>query len=247
MTEALDIHALTVSYGGPPVVWDVTARFPVGAMSAIVGPNGSGKSTLLRAAMGIQKADAGRVQVLGVQPRRARDRVAYVPQRDEVDWDFPITVREAVEMGRYARVGWFRRLSNDDRRAAADAIERLGLGPYAARQVGALSGGQRQRVFLARALCQHPEVMILDEPFTGIDARTERDILAVLTDLVRHHGVSVIAVHHDLATLRRAFDWALLMNVRALACGPIDEVLSPGNISRAYGSDTVLGSAGAGA
>lgn len=238
--DAIDIRGLTVSYGGPPVVWDVTARFPQGLMSAIVGPNGSGKSTLLRAAMGIQPIDTGRVEVLGMPPKRARVSVAYVPQRDEVDWDFPISVREAVEMGRYPGLGWFRRLTPADHAAARDAIERLGLTPYASRQVSELSGGQRQRVFLARALCQEPRLLVLDEPFAGIDARTERDLLRLLSELVRTTGASVVAVHHDLTTLRDSFDWALLMNVRGLACGPVGDVLSPANISRAYGSDAAL-------
>jgi manganese/zinc/iron transport system ATP- binding protein len=238
--DALNISGLTVSYGGPPVVWDVTARFPQGLMSAIVGPNGSGKSTLLRATMGIQPVDSGRVEVLGMPPARARQQVAYVPQRDEVDWDFPITVREAVEMGRYPARGWFRRLTPADRAAARVAIERLGLAPYASRQVGELSGGQRQRVFLARALCQEPRLLVLDEPFAGIDARTERDLLQLLSELVRTTGASVVAVHHDLATLRAAFDWALLVNVRGIACGPVADALSPANVARAYGSDSVL-------
>ncbi len=237
---ALDIRALTVSYRDAPVLWDVDAQFPRGTLSAVIGPNGSGKSTLLRAAMGILPIDAGRISVLGRPPREGRALVAYVPQRDEVDWDFPITVREAVEMGRYARVGWLRRLRASDRRAAGDAMERLGLTPFADRQVGALSGGQRQRVFLARALCQQAELLVLDEPFAGIDARTERDILILLAELRDEHGASIIAVHHDLATLRAGFEWGLLLNVRTIACGPIAEVLSPGNLARAYGADALL-------
>ena len=242
-SDAIDIRGLSVSYGGAPVVWDITARFPHGHLSAIVGPNGSGKSTLLRAVMGMQPADTGRVQMLGATPRQARSEVAYVPQREEVDWDFPITVREAVEMGRFSRAGWLRRLSSSDRSAAQSAITRLGLDPFASRQVGELSGGQRQRVFLARALCQEPQLLILDEPFSGIDARTQRDVLDLLVQLVRTQGVSVVAVHHDLTTLREQFDWALLMNVRGIACGPVTDALSPENIARAYGSDATVRSA----
>jgi manganese/zinc/iron transport system ATP- binding protein len=233
---ALEVRHLTVSYGGRPALWDVDAHFPRAALSAVVGPNGSGKSTLLNACLGLTPADAGQITILGAPARAARARVAYVPQREAVDWDFPITVREVVEMGRYRAAGWVRRIGREDRRIVADALERLGMAPFARRQIGQLSGGQRQRVFVARALAQQAELMVMDEPFAGIDARTEAAILTLLRELRDREGRSIVVVHHDLTTVRSVFDWALLLNTRAVACGPIGEAMSPENVRRAYGS-----------
>jgi manganese/zinc/iron transport system ATP- binding protein len=233
--NALEVSRLTVSYSAKPVLWDVDATFPVGALSAIVGPNGAGKSTLLRAALGLVPADAGRALVLGRPARDALDSVAYVPQREAVDWDFPITVREVAEMGRYRSVGWIRRLRRADRAVVDDALDRVGMSAYAGRQIGELSGGQRQRVFLARALAQDAPVVLMDEPFAGVDARTEAALLDVLA-AQRDAGRSVVVVHHDLGTVRRVFDWALVLNVRAIASGPVDEVIAPPVLARAYGS-----------
>ena len=232
---AFEVHRLTVSYGGRPVLWDVDATFPAGTLSAIVGPNGAGKSTLLRAALGLVPVDAGHARVLGEPARSALRRVAYVPQRDAVDWDFPITVREVVEMGRYARTGWLRRVPRSDAAIVAECLERVGMAEYRARQIGELSGGQRQRVFIARALAQQAPVMMMDEPFAGVDARTEASILDLLREL-RDDGRSIIVVHHDLGTVRSAFDWALLLNVRAVAAGPVADVLTPETLRRAYGA-----------
>ena len=233
-TPALDVRRLTVSYGSRPVLWDVDATFPAGAMSAVVGPNGAGKSTLLKAALGLIPTDAGQALVHGRPVRASRKRVAYVPQRDAVDWDFPITVGEVVEMGRYGHTGWVRRVPRADRALVGECLERVGMASYAGRQIGQLSGGQRQRVFIARALAQQAAVMVMDEPFAGVDARTEADILELLGDL-RGEGRSVIVVHHDLQTVRTAFDWALLLNVRAVAAGPVSEVLTPDILRQAYG------------
>lgn len=233
---ALEIRRMTVSYGARPVLWDVEASFPQGALSAIVGPNGAGKSTLLRAAIGLVPTDAGQALVEGRPARSALDRIAYVPQREAVDWDFPITVREVVEMGRYRSVGWIRRVGRQHRAIIDDSLERVGMSAYAGRQIGQLSGGQRQRVFIARALAQQARVLVMDEPFAGVDARTEHALLEILRDL-RRSGCSTIVVHHDLATVRAAFDWALLLNVRAVACGPAEDVLSSDMLRRAYGID----------
>jgi manganese/zinc/iron transport system ATP- binding protein len=158
-----------------------------------------------------------------------------VPQRDAVDWDFPITVREVVEMGRYATTGWIRRVARADRELVDICLERVGMQAYRSRQIGALSGGQRQRVFIARALAQQAPVMLMDEPFAGVDARTEASIRELLGTL-RDEGRSVIVVHHDLGTVRAGFDFALLLNVRAVAAGPVAEVLTPETLRRAYGA-----------
>ncbi len=234
-TPALEVRRLTVSYNAHPVLWDVDASFPSGALSAIVGPNGAGKSTLLKAALGLIASDGGQTLIEGRPVRTARDRVAYVPQRDAIDWDFPITVREVVEMGRYAATGWLRRVGRSQAALVDACLERGGMASYAARQIGELSGGQRQRVFIARALAQQAPVMLLDEPFAGVDARTEASSLTLLHEL-RDEGGSMIVVHHDLATVRSAFDWALLLNVRVVAAGPVGEALTPANVRRAYGA-----------
>lgn len=233
---ALEIRRLTVSYHARPVLWDVDATFPEGSLSGIIGPNGAGKSTLLRAALGLVPVDAGQSLVLGHPARAALDHVAYVPQREAVDWDFPITVGEVVAMGRYRSTGWFRRVGRADRAIAEAALERVGMGAYAHRQIGQLSGGQRQRVFFARALAQETPLLVMDEPFAGIDARTQASLLELLREL-RDEGRSVVVVHHDLGTVRDQFDWALLLNVRAIACGPVAETLAPEVLARAYGSD----------
>jgi manganese/zinc/iron transport system ATP- binding protein len=236
---ALELRRLTASYASRPVLWDIDARIPAGSLAAVVGPNGAGKSTLLKAALGLIPADAGESLIFGRPARRALDQVAYVPQRDTIDWDFPITVREVVEMGRYRSAGWIRRLSRSERARVDSCLDEVGMNDFAGRQIGALSGGQRQRVFLARALAQEAPLLIMDEPFAGIDARTEAAILDLLARL-RDQGRTIIVVHHDLETVRTVFDWALLINVRAIASGPVDEVLSEENLSSAYGGRVKL-------
>ncbi len=231
---ALAVRRLTVSYGSRPVRWDVDATFPEGALAAIVGPNGAGKSTLLKAVVGLVRSDAGQALIEGSPARAALDRVAYVPQRDAIDWDFPIRVREVVEMGRYRAAGWVRRVPRADRAIVDEALDRVGMTPFAERQIGALSGGQRQRVFIARALAQQAPLMLLDEPFAGVDARTEASLLGLLRELAAE-GASIVVVHHDIGVVRARFEWALLLHVRTIACGPVAEALAPEQLSRAYG------------
>lgn len=231
---ALAIERLTVSYSSRPALWDVDGEIPAGRLAAIVGPNGAGKSTLLKAVVGLQTVDNGRITVQGFPAASSLERIAFVPQRDEVDWDFPITVEEVVEMGRYRSAGWIRRLPGADREIVRESIDRVGMTPYRKRQIGELSGGQRQRVFIARALSQQAPVMLLDEPFAGVDARTEAALLDLLAGF-RDEGRTVIVVHHDIATVRARFDWALLLNVRTVACGPVADSLSDANLRRAYG------------
>jgi manganese/zinc/iron transport system ATP- binding protein len=235
---ALEVRGLTVSYRELPVLWEVDATFPRGTLSAIVGPNGAGKSTMLKAALGLVPVDEGQVSVAGASGSDALDHVAYVPQTESVDWDFPITAGEVVAMGRYRAAGWFRRLGRDDRALAAACLDRVGMAGFARRQIGQLSGGQRQRVFVARALAQQAPVLLLDEPFAGIDARTQADLLGLLRGWCADGG-SVIAVHHDLTQVRASFDWTLLLNVRSIACGPTDEALDPDQVAIAYGASDV--------
>jgi manganese/zinc/iron transport system ATP- binding protein len=233
-TPALEARRLTASYSSRPALWDVDAAIPAGTLAAIVGPNGAGKSTLLKAVVGLLKADSGHVLIEGQPAKAALDRVAYVPQRDEVDWDFPITVREVVEMGRYRTTGWVRRLKKGDHEVVAESLARVGMTPFASRQIGELSGGQRQRVFIARALAQESPVVLLDEPFAGVDARTESVLLDLLAEF-RDEGRTIVVVHHDLGTVRARFDWALLLNVRTVSCGPVGESLTDEMLRRAYG------------
>lgn len=233
-TAALAIRGLTVSYGQKPAVFSVDATMPKGAMTAIIGPNGAGKSTLLKAALGIIPALSGRVTVFGAPLSDQRDRIAYVPQRASVDWDFPTRVIDVVLMGLYRELGLLGRLRMDHRARATDCLARVGMEDFADRQIGQLSGGQQQRVFLARALAQNADLYLLDEPFAGVDAATETAIIAVLQEL-RDEGRSVVAVHHDLSTVPDYFDNVLLLNVRKIAEGPVSEAFTPEMLDATYG------------
>ena len=234
---AIEVHDLTVAYQDKPVLWDVDLTVPAGVLMAVVGPNGAGKTTLIKAILGLVRPVSGEVLV-GGQPYSPRSRtVAYVPQRGTVDWDFPTTVADVVTMGTYGRLGWFRRPGKSERADAAAALGRVGLGgdEFARRQISELSGGQQQRVFLARALVQDAPVYLMDEPFQGVDAVTERAIVEILREL-RSRGRTVLVVHHDLQTVPEYFDWVTLLNVRVIASGPVAEVFTPENLRRAYGA-----------
>ena len=233
-SSPLALRGLTVSYGEKPALFSVDATFPAGAMSAIIGPNGAGKSTLLKAALGLIARVSGQVTVFGQPMEAARDRIAYVPQRASVDWDFPTTVLDVVLMGRYRKLGLFGRVSRAERALATGALARVGMEGFAGRQIGQLSGGQQQRVFLARALAQEADLYLLDEPFAGVDAATERAIIDVLKDL-KAQGKSVIAVHHDLSTVSVYFDHVFLVNVRAMAEGPVATTFTPAALAETYG------------
>ncbi|MEM9436913.1 MAG: metal ABC transporter ATP-binding protein [Pseudomonadota bacterium] len=231
---ALATRGLTVSYGEKPAVFSVDASFPAGAMSAIIGPNGAGKSTLIKAALGVIPRLAGEVSVFGEPIETARERIAYVPQRASVDWDFPTTVIDVVQMGLYRQVGLLGRLSGRMAARARECLERVGMADFADRQIGQLSGGQQQRVFLARALAQEADLYLLDEPLAGVDAATERAIMDVLK-LLKAEGKAIVAVHHDLATVRDYFDHVFLINVRRMAEGPVAQAFSPKNLHATYG------------
>lgn len=231
---ALSLRGVTVSYGEKPAVFSVDADFPEGRMSAIVGPNGAGKSTLLKAALGVIPRLSGEANVLGRPVEEARAQIAYVPQRASVDWDFPTTVIDVVRMGLYRKVGLLGRYTGKLNAAARDCLDRVGMADFADRQIGQLSGGQQQRVFLARALAQDADLYLLDEPFAGVDAATERAIIDVLRGLIAE-GKSVIAVHHDLATVPDYFDHVFLINVRAIAEGPVAETFTAETLNAAYG------------
>jgi manganese/zinc/iron transport system ATP- binding protein len=242
---AVEVTDLTVAYGEKPVLWDVDLEVPAGTLMAIVGPNGAGKTTLIRTILGLVKPAAGQALVYGRPYAEQRRRVAYVPQRGSVDWDFPTSVLDVVLMGTYGRLGWVRRPGAKERAAAKEALEHVGMSEFAGRQISQLSGGQQQRVFLARALVQHADVYFMDEPFQGVDATTERAIVELLREL-RSQGKTVVAVHHDLQTVPEYFDQVTLMNVRRVASGPVEEAFTEENLRRTYGGRAaVFGQRGA--
>ena len=231
---AIDVADLTVAYREQPVLWDVDLQVPEGVLMAVVGPNGAGKTTFIKAVLGLVPVAAGRVEVLGAPVEKTRREIAYVPQRGSVDWDFPTSVLDVVMMGRYGALGWFRRPGAAERERATDALAQVGMADFAGRQISELSGGQQQRVFLARALVQDARVVLMDEPFQGVDATTERTIVTLLQTL-RSEGKTVIVVHHDLQTVPEYFDWVLLLNVRRIAAGPVAEVFTDENLRATYG------------
>ncbi|MBX3002803.1 MAG: metal ABC transporter ATP-binding protein [Anaerolineales bacterium] len=231
---AVQVADLTVAYQEKPVLWDVDLDVPQGVLMAIVGPNGAGKTTMLKAILGLLTPAAGQVSIFGKPYKEQRSLVGYVPQRGSVDWDFPTSVLDVVMMGNYGKLGWLRRPGAADRRAAEQALEKVGLADYANRQISQLSGGQQQRTFLARALMQDAQIYFMDEPFQGVDATTERAIVELLKEL-RAQGKTVLAVHHDLQTVPEYFDWAVLLNVRRIASGPVAQVFTEENLRAAYG------------
>lgn len=236
---ALHVEDLTVSYRNDPVLWDIDLDVPPGVLAAIVGPNGAGKSTLLKAALGLVPPVAGHVRFFGRRFSELRQRIGYVPQRQSVDWDFPASVLDVVMMGLYGRLGWLRRPGRRERVTAMDALRRMGMQDFAERQIAELSGGQQQRVFLARALVQEADLYLLDEPLAGVDATTEAAIIALLREL-RAEGRTVVVVHHDLQTVRRYFDWLVMLNLRIIAQGPVAEVYTAENLRRTYGGQIAL-------
>lgn len=230
---AIQVENLRVSYFANIAVQDVSFTVPTGTMTAVVGPNGAGKSSLLKAMLRLVPIDAGRVRVLGQRVRQVRRRVAYVPQRGEVDWTFPITVADTVLLGTYPRLGLFRRPGRAERDLAHEALYKVGMVDHAQTQIGRLSGGQQQRVFIARALAQQAEIILLDEPFIGLDRSSERVVVDILQGL-RDRGTTVVGVHHDLSTLSAYFDRTLLLNRELVAHGLTEKVLSSELLSRTY-------------
>ncbi len=235
MTDvALRVKGLTLSYDADPVVQDLSFEVPRGALVGVLGPNGAGKSTMIKAIVGALRPDAGEIEVLGARGKHALRRLTYVPQRGSVDWDFPVTVRDVVTQGCLGRVGLLGRLTGEEHRIVDEALERVAMTEFATRQIGALSGGQQQRVFLGRALAQRGDVYLLDEPFVGVDARTESAIIDVLR-MLRDEGRTLLVVHHDLSTVRDYFDHVLLLNKELIAFGQTSEVFQADTLQRAYG------------
>lgn len=230
----LEIHDLTVAYTKRPVLYGIDLEVPQGSIVGVVGPNGAGKSTLIKAIMGLLPVASGWVEVFGEPFKKAVTRVGYVPQRESVDWDFPVNALDVVLMGRYGRLGPFKRPNKSDKNIAMACLEKVRMAPYAKRQISNLSGGQQQRVFLARALAQESDLYLMDEPFVGVDAATESAIIKILREL-QTQGKTLIVVHHDLTTAPDYFDRILLLNMRVVAYGNTKDVFTFENLQNAYG------------
>jgi len=235
----LAISDLTVAYDRKPVLWDVGFEIPPGSLVGMVGPNGAGKSTLLKAAMDLIPRASGRVLVFGKSYRKQRNRVGYVPQRESVDWDFPVNALDVVTMGLYHQIGWCLPVRKKHREKAMQALEQMGIAELAFRQISQLSGGQQQRTFLARALVQDADLYLMDEPFAAVDASTEQAIVELLNTM-RRQGKTAVVIHHDLQTVTEYFDYVILLNMRIVAHGPVSETFTPDNLQKTYGGRLTL-------
>lgn len=247
-TPLISIKNLTASYDRKVALRSVNMDITENGVIGIVGPNGAGKSTLIKAMLHLIPFDSGRIRIFGKSVEEVRKDMAYVPQKESIDWDFPVTVRDLVMMGRYAHLNMFQWPSADDRRIVDDALERVGMIEFKDRQIGQLSGGQQQRIFIARALAQQAQIFLLDEPFVGVDASTETTIIQLIKE-VNRSGKLIIIVHHDLNKVTEYFDQLILINQRLIAFGPTQEVFTPETLKRTYGgrltilqkSETILG------
>lgn len=235
----ISISGLSVSYERKRVLSNIYLDIPAGVVAGVIGPNGAGKSTLFKAVLGLLPINAGEIRIFGKSVRDGRKLIAYVPQRDEVDWQFPATVMDIVLMGRYPHRKWFERLNSQDVASAMDALQLLGIKDLAGRQIGELSGGQQQRVFIARALCQGTDIFFLDEPFVGVDITTEQKIISILKQLA-HQGKTILVVHHDLSTVPTYFDNVVMLNQRLVASGPAASTFTQENIAAAYGPQLTI-------
>lgn len=240
--NAVEVHDLTVAYSQKPVLLDIDLTLPSCSLNAVIGPNGAGKTTLLKAMLGLIRPVTGDVHfpALGYDgiPKKTT-QIAYVPQSGSIDWDFPATVLDIVLMGRYGHLGWLKRPTKADRLIALEALEKMEMTPYIDRQISELSGGQQQRVFLARALAQEAQLYFMDEPFKGVDARTQNAIVSLMNEIKGKKG-TVIIVHHDLATVRDYFDWVTVIRKQVIANGPVSSAFTDEKIRLAYGEGIKL-------
>lgn len=230
---ALTTTSLTVCYQDQPVLWDVSLEVPQGKLVAIIGPNGAGKSTFMKACLNLIKPLYGEAQFLGMPFEKARLNIAYVPQKENVDWDFPINVRDLVTMGRFGSLGWLESLGDKDEAIIDEAIKMVGLEDYEKRQIHQLSGGQQQRAFLARALAQKADLYFMDEPFAAVDMATEEQLIRVMQNLCQR-GSTVFVIHHDLKSVQEHFDWVIVLSKKLIANGAVSECLTPATLQRAY-------------
>lgn len=235
----ISVEGLSVSYGTKRVLTNIHLHIDAGSIYGVIGPNGAGKSTLFKSILGLIDYNAGKISVLNDEMDDVRKRVAYVPQKDDVDWQFPATVIDIVLMGRYPHKKVFARLNKDDYRIANEALDELGISDLRDRQIGKLSGGQQQRVFIARALCQQAEIFFLDEPFVGVDITTEEKIIDILKNLAEN-GKSILVVHHDLSTVEKYFDKVILLNQRLIAYGDTKSTFNQENVAATYGPQLTI-------
>jgi manganese/zinc/iron transport system ATP- binding protein len=230
----LEVHDLTVSYEQHPVLWNVDLSLPAGKLIGILGPNGAGKSTLIKSIMGLITPTSGYVKIFDKALLEVRSRISYVPQRESVDWNFPASVLDVVVMGTYGKLGLFRRPGKKEIQIAQDALEQVGMTPFANRQIAELSGGQQQRVFIARALAQQADLYLMDEPFAGVDMATETAIFQLLQDMAAA-GKTVLVVHHDIHSAMNFFDWVIMLNLHLVASGPKEQVMTEDLLRKTYG------------
>ncbi|MDN6195196.1 MAG: metal ABC transporter ATP-binding protein [Atopostipes suicloacalis] len=244
MNQTIDVKNLSVSYSGKKAIKDVNFSLDSGRLIGIIGPNGAGKSTLVKGMLDLEKKDSGKVRIFGKELDTIREKIAYIPQRADIDWDFPILVKSTVLLGRYPRLGLFKRPSKKDKKIALEALEKVGMADFADNQIGQLSGGQQQRVFVARSLAQKADVYFLDEPFVGVDIQSEEIIINILKEL-RDQGKTIFVIHHDLTQLENYFDDIILINKELFGAGPVKEVVTPELMEAAFKAPlTVLENAG---
>lgn len=236
---ALEVHDLTVAFDRKPVLWNIDLIIPEGKLVGIIGPNGAGKSTLIKSIMGLLPVSSGYCKLFNEPLDAVRQRISYVPQRESVDWDFPVSVLDIVLMGRYGKLGLVRRPRKADLDVAMDCLKMVGMESFANRQIAQLSGGQQQRTFLARALAQQADLYFMDEPFAGVDAATEKAIINLLRTMTEAKK-TVIVVHHDLQSVTTYFDWVILLNTRLVAHGPTDTTFTQANLQETYGGKLTL-------
>lgn len=244
MNQTIDVKNLSVSYSGKKAIKDVNFSLDSGRLIGIIGPNGAGKSTLVKGMLDLEKKDSGKVRIFGKELDTIREKIAYIPQRADIDWDFPILVKSTVLLGRYPRLGLFKRPSKKDKKIALEALEKVGMADFADNQIGQLSGGQQQRVFVARSLAQKADVYFLDEPFVGVDIQSEEIIINILKEL-RDQGKTIFVIHHDLTQLENYFDDIILINKELFGAGPVKEVVTSELMEAAFKAPlTVLENAG---
>lgn len=236
---ALEVHDVTVAFERKPVLWNIDLTLPQGVLTGIIGPNGAGKSTLIKSIMNLLPLSSGYVKIFDRPIEEVRKRISYVPQRESVDWDFPASVLDIVLMGRYGKLGLFRRPRKADYDVAMDALRKVGMEQFVNRQISQLSGGQQQRTFLARALAQQADIYFMDEPFAGVDAATEKAIINILRTMTEQNK-TVVVVHHDLQSVRNYFDWVILLNTRLVAYGPTETTFTSERLQETYGGKLTL-------